>query len=372
MATEVATVEQKETRNPGGQFVFDDHKLIHHLDRVKEWLENDFCMPLHLDISPSGACNVRCVYCLFRHLDAMGKQDNWIIPPDILIQLMKDASVVGAKSIAFVGDGEPFTNPATPEAIVTAGQCGTDIAVATNGILIKEEDLADMLRALTWIRFSLCAATPENYHNVYQTKPDNFWKMRQNMRRAVELKRELGLEVTIGSVFLLLPENADELCAAAQIAIDEGLDYFYVKQYVDIPENPYHFDFSFYDEAGPLLREVEEMEHGDTSVVVRWQNICAREKTYDRCLSIPFLTHVGSDSKCYVCAPKIGDADACYGDLRDNTLPEILNSQRYRDMLKFFAQDYDVHKWCPESCREDYMNRWLWKLKHPPQHVNFI
>jgi len=366
----VATAEQTHTKK--GTFLFDDHKLIHHLDRVLEWQKTGFCMPLHLDISPSGACNVRCIYCLFRHLDAVGKQSEWMIPHDILIQLMKDASVVGAKSIAFVGDGEPFMNPATPEAIVTAGACGTDIAVATNGILIKEKDLPDMLKALTWIRFSLCAATPENYNRIYQTKPDNFWKMRENMRKAVELKRRLNLKVTIGSVFLLLPENADEMIQAAQIAIDEGLDYFYVKQYVDIPENPYHFDFGFYDQVQPLLEEVENMEHGNTSVVVRWQNICARGKQYDRCLSIPFLTHVGSDSKCYVCAPKIGDPKACYGDLRKNTLPEILNSQAYRDILGHFANDYDVHKWCPESCREDYMNRWLWKLKNPPQHVNFI
>ena len=372
MATteQTATAKLDNYRTEQG-YVFDTHKLIYHLDRVNDLIQKGFCMPLHIDISPSGACDVKCVFCLFRYLKEQGKQID-VMPREILINLVKDSAEVGIRSILFAGDGEPFTNPALPEAITTAGEVGIDCAVATHGGLIKEHQIKQILEGLTWIRFSVAAATAETYSKLYIISPKRYDKVLRNMAIAVETKEKYNLPVTVGTVYLLLPENRHELVAAAERAVELGLDYLYVKKYQNIPENPYQFDFDMYDDMEDIYQEAEALSTPKTAIVVRRNMICVHEKPYDHCLAIPFITHVGSDSRCYTCAPKIGLPEGCYGDLRKNRLPEILNSDQYRKLVKHFAEQLDVHDKCPETCKQDYMNRWLWQIKNPPQHVNFI
>ena len=354
-------------------YAFDGHKLLHHLERVREWEETGFCMPLHLDISATGACNVDCIYCLFNHLHAQGIHQKQI-PTDILLQLMRDAKDCGIKSVAFVGDGEIMAHPAAADAVCLAKENGIDVAIATNGLLIKDQDLERMLRALTWKRFSFCASNPESYAKIYRTKPEEFGKLMQVMHRAVAIKREHRLDVTIGSVCCVLPENQWEIINIAATAAAIGLDYLYFKQIVDIPQNVYHIKREFYSDPVLLqnLAYCEALSTGSIAIKARWSNIESDRKPYDRCLSVPFLCHVGSDAKLYLCAPRIGEPAACYGDLRENSLVDILNGSEYKVFLDEHAKNYDVHKHCPASCREDMINRFLWQLKNPPEHVNFI
>ena len=39
---------------------------------------------------------------------------------------------------------------------------------------------------------------------------------------------------------------------------------------------------------------------------------------------------------------------------------------------KDVAESVDVHKDCAIGCRQDYVNKFLWDLKNPPEHINFI
>ncbi|MDG2204173.1 MAG: radical SAM protein, partial [Alphaproteobacteria bacterium] len=42
----------------------DGTKLLHHPRRLADWQSGKRVFPLHLDISPAGACNHRCVFCI--------------------------------------------------------------------------------------------------------------------------------------------------------------------------------------------------------------------------------------------------------------------------------------------------------------------
>ena len=41
----------------------DSHKLHYHPDRVARWMEGANTYPIYMEISPSGTCNHRCVFC---------------------------------------------------------------------------------------------------------------------------------------------------------------------------------------------------------------------------------------------------------------------------------------------------------------------
>ena len=64
-----------------GNFRLDSHKLIYHPERVAKWLAGDNIYPIEVEISPSGSCNHRCVFCA---LDYLGYQPNFLKKDTIL------------------------------------------------------------------------------------------------------------------------------------------------------------------------------------------------------------------------------------------------------------------------------------------------
>lgn len=47
----------------GDKIRMDSHKLIYHPEQVAKWLRGENIYPIEVEISPSGACNHRCVFC---------------------------------------------------------------------------------------------------------------------------------------------------------------------------------------------------------------------------------------------------------------------------------------------------------------------
>ena len=64
----------------------DSHKLIYHPDAVARWLKGENIYPIEIEISPSGACNHRCVFCA---VDYIGYQPNFL-DKDIIFQYLMD------------------------------------------------------------------------------------------------------------------------------------------------------------------------------------------------------------------------------------------------------------------------------------------
>ena len=62
------------------KFRIDSHKLIYHVQRVSDWLNQKTVFPIYVEISPVGFCNHRCVLC---SEDFMGYQKR-VLPTDVL------------------------------------------------------------------------------------------------------------------------------------------------------------------------------------------------------------------------------------------------------------------------------------------------
>ena len=42
------------------------------------------------------------------------------------------------------------------------------------------------------------------------------------------------------------------------------------------------------------------------------------------------------------------------------------------EVQKKVTAEVNVHKQCGVGCRQNEINEYLWNLKNPPQHINFI
>jgi len=50
------------------KYRIDSHKLIYHIPRVSDWLNDKVVYPIYMEISPVGSCNHRCIFCAYDYI----------------------------------------------------------------------------------------------------------------------------------------------------------------------------------------------------------------------------------------------------------------------------------------------------------------
>lgn len=356
--------------------LMDSTKILWHMDRVIDYYDKGKKVaPLLINIGATKMCNANCIYC---YGTFQGKDQRSSIDRKPLLKLFKDAPKLGVKAIEIIGDGEPTLNPHIYDAMNLGKKGGLDMAFSTNGVLLNTDEKIDcVLRNCTWMRFNLSAGTSEGYRKIHRIPA--FDIVVKNIRRAVEIKRKKGYTCDIGLQAVYVPGLMDkEMIEESKLAINLGVDYFLIKQ-CSLPDDNSVCDVSFdvndYEkpEIIEVLKKCESMSTNDTSIVVKWEFMkIGKRRPYDRCVDVPLLFQVSGNGKCYPCGYLFGNEEFCYGDLNEQSLGEILKSDRYWKIVDRMINNFNVHKECAGCCRHDKINEFIWDYIHKPSGVNFI
>ncbi|MEO0035170.1 MAG: hypothetical protein RLZZ501_1193 [Pseudomonadota bacterium] len=352
-------------------------KVLHHMDRVLEWKAGKRIAPVHIDVGLSKGCNIHCNYCYgITQANEFKKGAHKWFPEDRLLAYVRDAGKAGVRSMALIGEAEPTLNPAVYDAIIAGREAGVDMALGTNGLLYDEgpKGLAAM-EHLTWLRFNISAASDKSYRRIHASK--DFDKACHKIRFVVEQKRQRNLKLTVGLQMVLTPDTAPETVPLAKLGRELGVDYLVVKQCGDTVENilgvyEHLGEYGTFDE---MLHEAEAQSTDRYNVIVKWQKIqAAGKRNYGSCLGVPFLLYSSGDGKLYPCGMFFDwrSDEFLMGDLCEQSFIDILNSDRYWQVVERVATVMDVHKECYANCRTNEINNVLWQIAHPPEHVNFI
>ncbi len=358
------------------KYVMDGHKLIWHLDRVNDWQLGERIAPLHIDVGLSKGCNIRCTYCFgAMQGNKFAQGTAAYFPREPLLRYLRDAGDVGVRSMAFIGEAEPLMNPHVYEAIVCGKKSGVDISLGTNGILFDTGRAGEeALEHLSWLRFNISAASDDAYQRIHRS--DAFAVAKQKIRHCVEVKRRKGLGVTIGLQMVLVPENVDQVLPLARLGRELGVDYLVIKQCSDTVENTLGvFDrLGEYDGFASVLAEAEALSEPGYAVIIKWNKVtnCGK-RSYQSCLGVPFLLYSSGDGRIYPCGMFFNHREEEFrmGDLVEHSFKEIMESEHYWQIVAK-VRNIDVQNQCYANCRTDAINDFLWKLRHPPDHVNFI
>jgi len=365
-------------KNKAERFRLDGHKLIYHLDRVNAWVAGERIAPIHIDMGLTKFCNMGCIYCIGV---TQGMSKGVMIQGDALLRFINDCGRLQVRSIAFIGDGEPTLNPAMYDAIIQAKKLGIDIGIGTNALLIDINRADDILKNSTFIRINLSSAEAKSFRVVHQSKTDNFNILIEKIRSLVERKRANKYNCTIGIQMVLIPENFDQVLKLGALGRELGVDYLQIKQCSDTEYKELGINPKDYLKVEGALKEVEKLSNANYFVKIKWNKINIFSDTdvykkgfrkYDICYGTPFLGQISGNGLVYPCGPFFGKERFCMGDIHNESYYDIVKSDRYWKVQQDIIDNIDVHYDCTVGCRQDYINKFIWDLKNPPEHINFI
>ncbi len=345
------------------------HKLHWHLDRVQDWMKGERIAPLYIDMGITMSCNIDCKYCYYAVPENKSSDR---IPIDALTRFLNDAAEIGVRAIGFLGDGEPTLHPQVYEAVEAGKAAGLDMAIATNGVRLKPERLPGFLDSLTWIRFTLSVAESERYHKVMGGTEKTFEKVVENIRHCVDIKRANDLETTLGIQMVLIDECIDQVVPLARLGGELGVDYVVVKQCSQKEDIFQGNRLESYDEFEPVYQEAESHSRDDYQVIVKRLKMGKARRNYNCCHGTQFLPQITGRGDVFCCGNFFGDKRFYIGSIVEQSFKDIVFGDRYREVMEMVRDSVNVHMQCGIGCRQNELNEFLWDLKNPPGHVNFV
>jgi radical SAM protein with 4Fe4S-binding SPASM domain len=347
----------------------DGTKIGYHLDAIINWKEGKNVFPILIEISPTNQCNHRCIFCAYEYLS---RSPVHFIDKDILLKRTTELRRLGSKSLFYSGEGEPLLHKELPPIIEENAALGFDQALNTNGILLKGDRLNRILPHLSWVRVSVNGYDPASYAKIHQTTPDNFNQVIENIASAVAYKDSLGADTTIGVQLVYVGQPFDQIYNLAQQFKQVGVNYFTVKNFNQHPKISFKHedrDASFFSE---LRFKLSTLKNSHFVAILR-DNIGKKSKrTYKKCYALPFFAEIISNGDVYSCGPFLGFKNFCYGNINEHSFGELWAADNRKQVEQQVYQISDLDKKCMPNCRLHMINEFLWQIKHPPDHVNFI
>jgi len=375
------------TQTREGMLVLDGHKLSHHFDRVQAWENGERIAPISVDMALSRACGAMCSFC---YAMVQEPQERAVIKTSHALHLLDDFAEIGVKGVSLISDGESTLSKAYVPFIQHAAKLGIDVGNATNGWEWEPDKIDQVLPYLTWVRFTVAAGTPSAYAKIMYKGPEHtevFDRAMYHIRYAVDLKKRLGLSVTLGVQMVLMPEFRDEILPFAKLAVDLGVDYGVIKHCSDDETGTLGVDYSKYKEMYPLLEQAESLSNESTKVIVKWEKIKDEgSSSYKRFYGPQFLLQLSGSG---LVAPSGMFFNAKYaklhiGNITDERFIDIFKSERYWRAMNYLASpNFDARTMMGTLPIQHYASvaldnhirgfeRIAPATGSPPLHVNFV
>ena len=367
------------------KYILDGSKVLWHIERLEQWIRGEKIAPITIDCSLTTRCSYRCVYC-YGKMQCINQSEN--LDKETIFHFLEDAAEIGVKAISFVSDGESTCNPNLKDSIIYGKSLGMDMALGTNGYLLNDNELEDILPCLTYLRFNISAGEANRYAYIHGCKEECFHKVIETIKRSVIIKKEKNLEVTIGLQMVLMPEFIDHIIPLTKLGKVLGVDYLVIKHCSDDENGTLGVDYNQYDNMDlvTVLKEAEKYSTDEYQVSVKWSKIQSHgKKRYKKCFGAPFILQMSGTGLVAPCGMFFNDKYKKYhiGNINENRFKEIFFSDRYWEVMDLIASDeFDPNTECGTLCLQHKTNEVLWDIHNSgkipeitgnrPQHINFI
>ena len=328
-------------------------KALYHREKIMALKEGKMIIPTEIQVDPEAFCNDNCEFCSYRKEDGYNNEmlkliggkpsnDNKAIgkpgiesriPNDVLLDIPRQMTEAGIPAIEITGGGEPTLHPKFKEFYQKCGEHGLDIGLVTNGSRLDDGTINMIKKYGLWVRISMDSSNPITHKMIHRTPNLDFEKRLSNVKKLLDGKPK---RLVVGISFIITPDNFDDIESAARLFEAVGVD---------------HIRFSWmYDKQGTAGLTAQQIEHIGT-LIPRLQKELDRDgfkifneknriqlytatNDFKRCDFQRFVIAIGADSGCYPCCIMKYNKDFEYGNLKNNTLYEIVNSMNTEKFMK--------------------------------------
>jgi MoaA/NifB/PqqE/SkfB family radical SAM enzyme len=204
--------------------LYSQAKPVYWMDRLQSVRDGVLPPPVHVQLVLSDLCNQDCGFCAYRMSSGLSnelfpqgnrKNPNRMIPAEKAEEIIDDCALIGVQAIQFTGGGEPTVHPDHLELFARAQAHGISTALVTNSINLEPDHPS--VKAMSWIRVSVDAGTPDTYARTRRVAARHWDTVWSNVKA---LSESCGGTVSVG--FVVTPENYRELPAAAEMVSQSG------------------------------------------------------------------------------------------------------------------------------------------------------
>lgn len=374
-----------QSKSQKRRIILDGHKLLWHKDRLDAWMRGERIAPITIDMALTRACTYKCHFCY----STLQKNEEKVITRDVIYRFLDDAASIGVKAVSFVSDGESTCSRHVYDAILRGKANGLDMAMGTNGYLLKDERLEEILPCLTYLRFNFGAGESHRYSQIMGCPESNYYKVVNTIKECIRIKKRRQLEVTIGLQMVTLPKDTDQVFPLARLGKELGVDYTVFKHCSDDEDRSLGVDYEgyFQDNLINELKRAEGLSDDDYLVKAKWSKIHSGGKLkYNKCYGTPFIFQISGSGLVAPCGKLFNDKYKRHhiGNIVDTSIKEIWQSDIYWEKHNYLHSDgYNPQTMCANLCLQHKVNEFLFDVKHnnaavpepsgePPMHVNFI
>ncbi|MDR3641666.1 MAG: radical SAM protein [Humidesulfovibrio sp.] len=365
------------------QIILDGHKLAWHHERVEAWLRGERIAPITIDCALTRKCSYRCTYC-YGQLQANDEQH---MTRDVIFRFLDDAAEIGVKGVSLVSDGESTCSPHLAEAIIKGDENGLSMALGTNGYMLEDDRLEDILPHLTYLRFNISAGEAKRYAEIHGVAEKCFHKVCGTIKKAMRIKRERNLPVTVGLQMVLMPAFRDQILPLVTLGRELGADYLVIKHCSDDENHSLGVDYSKYNELVSELEAAEVLSTDSYMVRAKWSKILSGGKRgYSSCYGPPFIIQFSGSGLVAPCGMLFNSKYEKYhiGNIAETPFKELWQSERYWEVMDLIRSDkFDAKTMCGSLCLQHKVNEYLHGIKElgaaparsdaaAPMHLNFI
>lgn len=188
-------------------------------------------LPITLIVENTAKCNFKCPMC--------PREFGYYPPEDFDFRLFKQVidEIKGQTELVFPwGGGEPLMNPELGKMVRYCKDAGIYTVVSTNASLLDEDRGRELIRSgLDNLILAFDGTTPEVYEKY--RKGGDFYQVRDNILRFLEIKRELSSKIFTVLQMVRLPENQHQVGDFHRMWSIDGVDEIRIKEdEIVIPE----------------------------------------------------------------------------------------------------------------------------------------
>lgn len=189
--------------------------------------------PYQVYVNLTDHCNLNCLMCsvyspLLEH--RVKGDEKGILKKEILGRLSDSIVALKVPLVTITGGGEPFLHPHLMDFVRTLTDRRKDVTVVTNGTVIKESHIPELLERGVNLRFSLIAASPETYVEVHPNQsPAAFEKLENILALIRDFRSKSRSRSVVSILFVIFRNNFEEIPKMLDMGSKYQMDFVHFK-----------------------------------------------------------------------------------------------------------------------------------------------